>query len=1027
MNGLLHLGHTFTLSKADFAVGFERMRGKHTLFPFGFHCTGMPIKAAADKLKREEELFGFPPRFPHAPDADEPAAEADGPNADAAAAPGAQHSKVAAKTGGEKYQWRIMRALGIASDDEVRKFEDPTYWLGYFPPLAQRHLRSLGAKIDWRRSFITTDRNPFYDSFVRWQFTKLYRRQRVRYGTRPTIFSTKDGQPCMDHDRSSGEGVKPLEFTLIKTRLLAPYPAVLASLEGRSVFLVAGTLRPETMYGQTNCWLHPDIEYGAYEVNAAGDVFVCTERAAKNLAHQLPEVDSPAWGGVRCLVRCSGSELLGCALSAPLASYERVYALPMMTIKADKGTGVVTSVPSDSPDDYAALRDLKAKPALRAKYRISDDMVLPFEVVPIINVPGYGDRAAIAVCDQLKVKSQNDAALLAEAKDLVYLHGFNSGVMLVGPYQGQRVSVAKPLIKQALIDAGHAVLYYEPEKRVVSRSGDECIVANCHQWYLDYGDAEWKAQVRAHLDRMQTYFAATHNGLAEAIDWLHEWACSRSYGLGTYLPECYQGARYLIDSLSDSTVYFAYYTVAHLLQGGTLDGAGGRAVGPLGIAASQLTEPVWDYIFFGGDMPTGDAVPEPAALRRLRTEFCYWYPMDMRSSGKDLISNHLTFSLFNHAAIWPDRPDLWPRAFRANGHLLVNGEKMSKSAGNFITLTEAVAKYSADGLRFALADAGDTLDDANFTDATANMAILRLYTQIEWAEEVLYETTLRDGAEDQWQWHDRVFASELNNAIAKTHAHYEAMMYREALKTGFFELQLARDRYVQMARILGIGMHRELVRRFVRVQALLLAPICPHSCEWLWQLLGEPGTIVEARWPAGGDVDAARLAAVEYIVDLEHELRKKQEAMAKRRNKAGGASAPRELRLIVAQAYPSWQEQALEVLRRGYQSAGGTLPGNKEILEELRAMPEMKPYLSKAMPFVQFVKEAVQQRGERAMAAQLPFDECHVLRIHAPYLAHALSVPAVTVAQLSALPEPERAAHADACAPGKPVALFVWP
>ena len=34
------------------------------LFPFGFHCTGMPIKACADKLKREIDEFGFPPNFP---------------------------------------------------------------------------------------------------------------------------------------------------------------------------------------------------------------------------------------------------------------------------------------------------------------------------------------------------------------------------------------------------------------------------------------------------------------------------------------------------------------------------------------------------------------------------------------------------------------------------------------------------------------------------------------------------------------------------------------------------------------------------------------------------------------------------------------------------------------------------------------------------------------------------------------------------------------------------------------------------
>lgn len=64
---------------------------------------------------------------------------------------------------------------------------------------------------------------------------------------RYTIYSAKDGQPCADHDRASGEGVLPQEFTLIKLELIKPFPEKLRSLESKKVFLVPGTLRPETM------------------------------------------------------------------------------------------------------------------------------------------------------------------------------------------------------------------------------------------------------------------------------------------------------------------------------------------------------------------------------------------------------------------------------------------------------------------------------------------------------------------------------------------------------------------------------------------------------------------------------------------------------------------------------------------------------------------------------------------------------------------------------------------------------------
>ena len=407
MNGTLHLGHGFTLSKNEFAMGFELMRGKKALWPFGFHCTGMPIQAAANKLKSEMARFGCPPVFPEPPKQEEEREEEEAPAAAAPAAAGdkqkdvkevgaahrAKKTKSVQKAGG-KYQWEILAMMGVPPS-EIPEFADPVKWLRYFPPIGKADLADAGLKIDWRRSFITTDVNPFYDSFIRWQFNKLKALGKIRFGKRPSVYSPLDGQMCADHDRASGEGVGAQEYTLVKLRILEPLPAALASCcSGKAVSLVAATLRPETMYGQTNCWVLPEGEYGVFESRVAGELLVCADRAARNMAFQD---SSPAPGVVNKVGSIKGMELMGCAVSAPLSKHPKVFVLPMMTISLNKGTGIVTSVPSDSPDDYMAYTDLIKKKPMREKFGITDEMVaLP--IVPVIEIPGYGNETAAKVC-----------------------------------------------------------------------------------------------------------------------------------------------------------------------------------------------------------------------------------------------------------------------------------------------------------------------------------------------------------------------------------------------------------------------------------------------------------------------------------------------------------------------------------------------------------------------------------------------------------------------------------------------------
>uniref|UniRef100_A0A915C2C9 leucine--tRNA ligase n=1 Tax=Parascaris univalens TaxID=6257 RepID=A0A915C2C9_PARUN len=1016
MNGRLHLGHTFTISKCEFAVGYQRLRGKRCLFPFGLHCTGMPIKTAADKLKREIEDFGCPPKFPI--DEEESVVEeksaADEVIRDKSKG---KKSKAMAKAVSAKYQWQIMQSLGL-NDVEIEKFADAQHWLGYFPPLCVADLKKMGAKIDWRRTFITTDVNPYYDSFVRWQFRKLRDMKKIDFGKRYTIYSPNDGQPCMDHDRSSGEGVSPQEYTLIKLKVLDPKPPVLGKIE-KPIYLVAATLRPETMYGQTNCYLHPDIKYSVFYANRdESEVFVATARAARNMSFQGMTAEDGKVHYVDGLQSVKGKELLGAALKGPLTSYEKIYALPMLTVKDDKGTGVVTSVPSDAPDDYAALVDLKKKKALREKYGISDEMVLPFEPVPIIDIPEYGNLAAVFMCKKLKVESQNEREKLEEAKKEVYLRGFYDGVMLVGNYAGQKTAEVKKKIQADMIKSGEAAKYVEPERMVVSRSGDECVVALCDQWYLNYGDGTWKAETKQVLSQLETYSEEVRRNLEATIDWLHEHACSRSYGLGSRLP---WDPQYLIESLSDSTIYNAYYPVAHLLQGGVIDGS---VVGPLGIRAEDMVDACWDYVYLGAPYNSAAmAVPEEK-LAALRREFTYWYPVDMRVSGKDLIQNHLTYFLFNHVAIWKDHPQFWPRSIRANGHLLLNNEKMSKQTGNFLTLHDGIQKFSADGMRLSLADAGDYIEDANFVFAMADAGVLRLYNLIQWVKDMVAlrdEKCLRSGTTRSFA--DRVFANEMNTAIGDTARNYELTLFKEALKTGFFEYHAYRDKYRELCGGES-GMHVDLVFRWIETQAIMLSPICPHVGEQIWRILGKNNFIVCEKWPLADPANDTIAKEAEFMDDAIREFRArlKNHTNLKKKNNLLVGGPPTEAVIYIAKEYPSWQREVLSVLDKLYKEGNGILPENKEISQRLLSVDSLKKVAKKTMPFVQTIKQNLALHGPSALDMACRFDQVEVITENMDYILSSLDLEKVTIRDVC---EPGVESNiVEMAYPGRPVIMF---
>lgn len=274
---------------------------------------------------------------------------------------------------------------------------------------------------------VTTDANPYYDSFVRWQMNRLKELGKIKFGKRYTIYSAKDKQPCMDHDRSDGEGVGPQEYTAMKLQVKAWSKEAASALEGKlptdaKVFFVAATLRPETMYGQTCCFVGPTITYGVYKT-PDGSYYVIVEKAARNMAFQSILADD---GSLEKVADILGSACVGTLVDAALSVHtEGVYILPMETVLATKGTGVVTCVPSDSPDDYATTMELQKKPE---RYGIDKSWACK-EIVSVITTPTYGDFAAEALVKELKISSPKDTKQLEEAKERAYKEGYYRGIM----------------------------------------------------------------------------------------------------------------------------------------------------------------------------------------------------------------------------------------------------------------------------------------------------------------------------------------------------------------------------------------------------------------------------------------------------------------------------------------------------------------------------------------------------------------------------------------------------------------------
>ena len=182
-------------------------------------------------------------------------------------------------------------------------------------------------------------------------------------------------------------------------------------------------------------------------------------------------------------------------------------------------------------------------------------------------------------------------------------------------------------------------------------------------------------------------------------------------GLGTKLP---WDQSWIIEALSDSVIYMAYYLLSKYF---TKDWV---VFKKFERDTSRLPDAFFNFTLLGDG--TIDTVAEQTKipkriLNAIRAEFQYFYPVDMRHSARDLVSNHLSFFIFHHTSLFPEKQ--WPKGIVANGFVLMEGAKMSKSLENIIPLRQGIAKFGADPVRVGVMATAELGQDTDFSEMLA--------------------------------------------------------------------------------------------------------------------------------------------------------------------------------------------------------------------------------------------------------------------------------------------------------------------
>lgn len=738
----------------------------------------------------------------------------------------------------DKWTMDIYKNVHQVPEDELEKFVDPEYIVKYFSSEYHNDMVDMGYTIDWRREFRTID--PHYKQFVRWQIRQLKDKNLIRKGSHPVKYCPDDANPVGDHDLLEGEGVGINELTLIKF----PY---------EDSYLVAATFRPETLYGATNFWLNPDEEY--VKVEYEGEKWIISKLAYGNIIHQKESM--------KIIEEVDAKDFIGKTVQNPITN-DPLPIFPASFVDADYATGVVFSVPAHAPADYIALEDIKKNTQAIEKYNLQEQ-IDNIKITSLVNLKGYSKFPAKDFLDAYNVTSQDDENL-KEATNEIYKKEHAKGIMNenTGEFEGRRVADVRDEVIEKLLNENIADKLYEfAEKPVICRCGAKCVVKELHdQWFVKYSDKEWTQKAYDCLEQLDVVPNEIRSNFEYYLDWLEDWACSRRLGLGTHMP---WDEKWLIEPLTDSTIYMAYYTIAKYMKD---------------INAEDLNDAFFNKVFLDKDGANDGSVNKiPADItEKIQKEFQYWYPLNWRLSAKDLVGNHLSFHMFHHAAIFSQK--YWPKGITVFGMGLLEGQKMSSSKGNVILLSEAIDKYGADTVRLFLMSSAEPWQDFDWREKEVNGIQRRLEAIIEFPQKVEsligepLKLSIENNAPIVEKPINKWIISQINRKISTATDALEKFQTRKALQSSLFLFRKDVDYYLNRITIIGEE-EKETLIYIVNTWIRLLSPFIPYATEEIWDTYNDDVFISTLDWPVACEdlIDEKIEKSEEIVQDLAKDIK----------------------------------------------------------------------------------------------------------------------------------------------------------